>query len=152
MKKIIIALAILAASMTALSCDRYDDGRPPKVVRELFSEMFPGAKDVEWEVEMGYWKVSFETGTGVSRVDSEAWYNDAGEWVRTETERFPSSLPEDIKTILNSSEYASAMIDDVKYVQTPSEEYYQFELSVAGVSVYVNVYSDGRIIPAKFEW
>lgn len=152
MKKIIIALAILAASMTALSCDRYDDGRPPKVVRELFSEMFPGAKDVEWEVEKGYWKVSFDTGKGTSRVESEAWYNDAGEWVRTETERFPSSLPEDIKTILNSSEYASAMIDDVKYVQTPSEEYYQFELSVAGVSVYVNVYSDGRIIPAKFEW
>lgn len=152
MKKIIIALAILAASMTALSCDRYEDGRPPKVVREHFADMFPKAKDVEWEVEMGYWKVSFETGTGVSRVDSEAWYDETGEWVRTETERFPSSLPEDIKTILNSSEYASAMIDDVKYVQTPSEEYYQFELSVAGVSVYVNVYSDGRIIPAKFEW
>lgn len=152
MKKIIIALAIVAALFTTISCDKYDDGRPSKHIRQLFAEMYPSAKDVEWEVENGYWKVSFETGTGTSRVDSEAWYNDRGEWVRTETERFPSSLPEDIKTILNSSEYASAMIDDVKYVQTPSEEYYQFELSVAGVSVYVNVYSDGRIIPAKFEW
>lgn len=152
MKKIIIALAIVAASMTALSCDRYDDGRPPKVVREHFADMFPSAKDVEWEVEMGYWKVSFETGTGASRVDSEAWYNEMGEWVRTETDRFPSSLPEEIKAIISSSEYASAMIDDVKYVQTPSEEYYQFELTVAGASIYINVYSDGRIIPAKFEW
>lgn len=152
MKKIIIALAILAASMTALSCDRYDDGRPPKVVREHFADMFPKAKDVEWEVEMGYWKVSFETGTGVSRVDSEAWYDETGEWVRTETDRFLSSLPEEIKAIISSSEYASAMIDDVKYVQTPSEEYYQFELTVAGASIYLDVYSDGRIIPSKFEW
>lgn len=152
MKKIIIALAILAASMTALSCDRYDDGRPPKVVREHFADMFPKAKDVEWEVEMGYWKVSFETGTGVSRVDSEAWYNETGEWVRTETDRFLSSLPEEIKAIISSSEYASAMIDDVKYVQTPSEEYYQFELTVAGASIYLDVYNDGRIIPSKFEW
>lgn len=152
MKKIIIALAILAASMTALSCDRYEDGRPPKVVREHFADMFPKAKDVEWEVEMGYWKVSFETGTGVSRVDSEAWYNETGEWVRTETDRFLSSLPEEIKAIISSSEYASAMIDDVKYVQTPSEEYYQFELTVAGVSIYLDVYNDGRIIPSKFEW
>lgn len=152
MKKIIIALAILAASMTALSCDRYEDGRPPKVVREHFADMFPKAKDVEWEVEMGYWKVSFETGTGVSRVDSEAWYNETGEWVRTETDRFLSSLPEEIKAIISSSEYASAMIDDVKYVQTPSEEYYQFELTVAGASIYLDVYNDGRIIPSKFEW
>lgn len=152
MEKIIIALAILAASMTALSCDRYEDGRPPKVVREHFADMFPKAKDVEWEVEMGYWKVSFETGTGVSRVDSEAWYNETGEWVRTETDRFLSSLPEEIKAIISSSEYASAMIDDVKYVQTPSEEYYQFELTVAGASIYLDVYNDGRIIPSKFEW
>lgn len=152
MKKIIIALAILAASMTALSCDRYEDGRPPKVVREHFADMFPKAKDVEWEVEMGYWKVSFETGTGVSRVDSEAWYDETGEWVRTETDRFLSSLPEEIKAIISSSEYASAMIDDVKYVQTPSEEYYQFELTVAGASIYLDVYNDGRIIPSKFEW
>ena len=152
MKKIIIALAILAASMTALSCDRYEDGRPPKVVREHFADMFPKAKDVEWEVEMGYWKVSFETGTGVSRVDSEAWYNETGEWVRTETDRFLSSLPEEIKAIISSSEYASAMIDDVKYVQTPSEEYYQFEVTVAGASIYLDVYNDGRIIPSKFEW
>ena len=152
MKKIIIALAILAASMTALSCDRYEDGRPPKVVREHFADMFPKAKDVEWEVEKGYWKVSFETGTGVSRVDSEAWYNETGEWVRTETDRFLSSLPEEIKAIISSSEYASAMIDDVKYVQTPSEEYYQFELTVAGASIYLDVYNDGRIIPSKFEW
>lgn len=152
MEKIMIVLAIVAALVVTVSCDKYDDGRPPKNVRELFAEMYPAAKDVEWEVEKGYWKVSFETGTGTSREESEAWYNDAGEWVRTETERYLSSLPEDIKTILNSSEYAAAMIDDVKYVQTPSEEYYQFELSVAGASIYVNVYSDGRIIPAKFEW
>lgn len=152
MKKIIMMLALMSVLVTAGSCDKYDDGLPPKSARELFAEMYPDAKDVEWEVEKGYWKVSFDTGTGTSLTEYEAWYDDAGNWVRTETEKHPSSLPENIKAILNSSEYAAAMIDDVKYVQTPSEEYYQFELSVAGASIYVNVYSDGRIIPAKFEW
>ena len=152
MKKMLFALALVLVSLTALACEKYEDGRPPKVVREHFAKMYPEAKDVEWEVEKGYWKVSFETGTGVSRVESDAWYEDNGTWVRTETETSPSSLPEEIKTILNTSEYASAMIDDVKFVQTPEGDFYQFELMVAGASIYLNVYNDGRIIPVKFEW
>lgn len=152
MKRILTAILSVAVLLTTFACEKYDDGRPPKVVREHFAQMFPDAKDVEWEVESGYWKVSFETGTGVSRAESEAWYEDGGTWVRTETETSPSSLPEEIKTILNSSEYASAMIEDVKFVQTPDGDFYQFELQVAGASIYVNVYDDGRIIPVKFEW
>lgn len=152
MKRILIVIAAMSALLTAVSCDKYEDGRPSKEIRQLFAEMYPDAKDVEWEAEKGYWKVSFETGTAPAIMESEAWYDAAGNWVRTETDILPSSVPEEIKTILGSSEYGSAMIDEVEYVQTPDEEFYQFSLSLAGLPVYINVYKDGRVALAKFEW
>ena len=57
----IFAVAAIAA-LTLLSCEKYEDGKPAKSVRSEFAEMYPDARDVEWEAEAGYWKVSFETG------------------------------------------------------------------------------------------
>ena len=92
MKRILIVIAAMSALLTAVSCDKYEDGRPSKGIRQLFAEMYPDAKDVEWEAEKGYWKVSFETGTAPAIVESEAWYDAAGNWVRTETDILPSSV------------------------------------------------------------
>lgn len=149
---IISVLIVGITAAAAVSCDRYEDGRPAKVVRKEFARMFPDARDVEWEAEDGLWKVSFEIGTGVAKTDYEAWYDVEGVWMRTAKDLFPSAVPQEIKEILNASEYGSAMIDDVEYVQTPDEEFYHFELKLAANEVYVDVYADGRVVTSKFDW
>lgn len=148
MKRLMTAFAVLAAAaMTLLSCEKYEDGKPAKGVRDEFAEMYPDAKDVEWEAEAGYWKVSFELGKAPDVKECEAWYDAQGNWVRTETDIVASALPQSVKDALAASEYASAVIsdNDVDFVQTPEGDYYQLELNFNGVKIRLNVSEDGDV-------
>lgn len=154
MKRVGILLAIAIAAVTMISCEKYEDGRPDRAVIREFNRMYPDAKDVEWEPEGGYWKVSFETGTAPGRVEREAWFDAEGNWLRTETEMFLSAVPQEIKDFLGNSEYGTSVIerDDVVFVQTPEGDYYRFEVRSGGTSVYVNVSDDGTVSLGGLDW
>lgn len=154
MKKILICLAVAMVGVAIMSCEKYEDGRPDRSVIKEFNRMYPDAKDIEWEPEGGYWKVSFETGTAPGRVEREAWYDAAGNWIRTETDMYLSSVPQNIRDFLAASEYASAVPEDndVEYVETPDGNYYRFDLRLSGTSVYVDVTEEGKVSQAKFDW
>lgn len=154
MKKTIAMAAVIMTFLMLSACEKYEDGRPEKMTRNEFSQMFPDAKDVEWEREGGCWKVSFETGKGAGRVDHEAWYGLDGSWLRTESEMGLSAVPQYIKDYLEASEYGSASFEDhdAEYIQTPSGNHYRFDLIHSGVKIYVDVSEDGKVILAKFDW
>lgn len=154
MKRILGIAALVCAVVLTVSCEKYEDGRPEKSVRSEFSKMFPDAKDVEWDWEYGYWKVSFETGTAPGRTEHEAWYDRDGSWVRTETDLRISAVPENIKGFLSASEYGAAAFEDndAEFIRTPSGNYYRFDLVHSGVKIYVDVSEDGKVSLAKFDW
>lgn len=146
--KRMLAFAVMAAlALSLLSCEKYEDGKPSKDVRTEFKDMYPDARDVEWEAERGLWKVSFETGTPPAVQEHEAWYDANGNWLRTETEIFASELPQSVKDALAASEYASASLltDDIEYVTTPEGAYYSLELMFNGVKIRLNVAEDGEV-------
>ena len=147
MKRFFMICAVAVAAMALLSCEKYEDGKPAKDVRAEFKEMYPDAKDVEWEGRGGYWVVSFETGTPPNEVDHEAWYDQKGNWVRTETDVFANALPQSVKDALAGSEYASAVIDnnDIVYVETPTGSWYRLELNAGGLEIHVDVTEDGKV-------
>ena len=91
--------------------------------------------------------VSFETGTPPNEVDHEAWYDQKGNWVRTETDVFANALPQSVKDALAGSEYASAVIDnnDIVYVETPTGSWYRLELNAGGLEIHVDVTEDGKV-------
>ena len=35
--------------LTFVNCDKYEDGRPDKTIRNDFNVMYPNARDVEWD-------------------------------------------------------------------------------------------------------
>lgn len=147
MKKLFAIFTVAALAFGALSCDKYEDGRPARSVIHEFESMYPDAKDVEWEKEGLYWSVSFETGTRPDVVEHEAWYDTDGNWIRTETDLYANQVPQQIKDFLESSEYASAFLEDneVDFVETPEGDFYRFGLVVAGAKVKVDVYEDGTV-------
>ena len=147
MKRFFMIAAVAVASMALLSCEKYEDGKPAKDVRAEFKEMYPDAKDVEWEGNGGFWVVSFETGTPPDEVDHEAWYDKEGNWVRTETEILANALPQSVKDALAGSEYATAVIDnnDIVYVETPTGNFYRLELNMGGLEIHVDVTADGKV-------
>jgi len=71
-----LAYAVMAAlALSLLSCEKYEDGKPSKDVRTEFRDMYPDARDVEWEAERGLWKVSFETGIPPAVDEHFIWYS-----------------------------------------------------------------------------
>ena len=88
MKKILIYWAALFFSAVVFfACEKYEDGKPQKNVREAFAEMYPDARDVEWDAEGGLWVVSFELGTPPNVVEYEVWYDVDGNCLRIVTDK-----------------------------------------------------------------
>ena len=154
MKRIILTVILAVSAMTLFSCEKFEDGKPVKSVREAFAEMYPDARDVEWDMELTGWKVSFETGTPPDIKESEAWYDRDGNWLRTETDLLASALPQVVKDALAASEYASAVLDagDVEFVETPDGNFYQLEVILKGLEVKLKVSEDGKISLAGMDF
>ena len=80
MKRIFAILAVAAALVASVSCEKYEDGKPADAIINLFEKMYPDAKDIEWERAGTLWEVSFETGTAPNEIDHTAWYDMEGNW------------------------------------------------------------------------
>ena len=144
----IFAVAAMAA-LTLLSCEKYEDGKPAKSVRSEFAEMYPDARDVEWEREGAYWVVSFE----IDRVDHEAWYDESGNWVRTVRDVTLASVPAYVLSALENSVYGGSFPDnDVDYVMTPAGNFYRFEIMFEGREVKVDVSEGGEVSLAGYDY
>ena len=147
--KLVLALVLLI-SIISMSCDMYDDGIPPKAVRTQFRSMVDGARDIEWDREGQNWSVSYEIG----RVEYETLYDPNGKWLVTEKEVYLSDVPQNIKAFLAASpEYGNLPFDDntVEYYQTPSGNFYRFELSNQGRDIKVDVTEKGVVTPARYD-
>ncbi len=141
-------MAIAAAFLAIASCDKYEDGRPAKNVREEFKFMYPDAWDVEWEFEGMYWEVSFETGNRPNGTEHTALFDKDGNWIQTKTEVFYINVPQFIKDFLAASEYADARMEDhtVDYYQTPNDKnYYEFDIYYGGGEANLIVTTDGQV-------
>ena len=154
MNRIIAISVMTAALLFAQSCDKYEDGKPPKEVRAEFDRMFPDAWDVEWERTASvYWVVSFETGTRPDGTDRKAWYDDKGVWIQTVTEVLLSDVPQNIKNYLQESQYGGATFEDndAEYYQTQSQDdFYRFDLLIGGREIEVDVNTNGTVTQAQY--
>lgn len=155
MKRLIVLFVAVIATLGFVSCDKYEDGRPDKSVRNEFSKMYPDAFDVEWEWEGTHWDVSFETGTRPNGIEHEAWYDDTGNWIRTKTEMLITAVPQQIKDFLAADPtYGTAPYadNDAEFIETPSGNFYRFDLRVNGVVVEVDVNVNGEVTFAKYDF
>ena len=148
MKRLYTVFVMMAvAAMSLISCEKYEDGKPLKNVRDVFAEMYPNARDVEWDWDITCWNVSFELGSYPGVKECEAWYDMDANWIRTETDIFASALPQSVKDALAASEYASAAIDarDIDYVETPEGNFYKLDMNFKGVEIKLKVSEDGLV-------
>lgn len=155
MRRILVILAAVLAVLTAASCDRYDDGRPAKDVRSEFNRMYPGAFDVEWDWDGTYWEVSFETGSRPNGVEHEAWYDRSGQWVMTSTEMFLSAVPQNVKDFLFADpDYTAASFadNDAEYIESPSGNFYRFDIYDGDRKIEVDVNLNGEVTIARYDF
>ena len=99
-------LSVLALAMCGIlaftSCDDDDNNYlPDQTITKAFDEKYPDAGKVEWETKGGYEVAEFH----VSGNETEAWFDNKGNWVMTKTEINFGLLPEAVRTSLKDSEY-----------------------------------------------
>lgn len=155
MKKIMMIMAVAVAALAMISCERYDDGRPVKDVRNEFNRMYPGAFDVEWDWNGTHWEVSFETGARPNGTEHEAWYDRDGSWLGTKIEMLITAVPQQIKDSLAADPtYGTAPYadNDVEYIETPDGNFYRFDLRVNSVVVEVDVKPNGEVTFASYDF
>ncbi len=162
MKKIFAVTAFAAAVFTMASCDHLDDtmsvtdpaqtGKvaPTKVAESGFQQQIPSGTDVwgvEWDFEGTYWEVEYKTGT-VPNVTEYTMYLDLdGNWLATKTEVFIRNVPQNIMEAFTASEYGTSVLDDegIDYFQTPTGEFYRFEIEIKGRDAEVDVDLNGNV-------
>lgn len=99
-------LSVLALAMCGIlaftSCDDDDNNYlPDQTITKAFDEKYPDAGKVEWETKGGYEVAEFH----VSGNETEAWFDNKGNWVMTKTEINFGLLPEAVRKSLKGSEY-----------------------------------------------
>lgn len=118
---------LAAASLNAFaSCDdddRHESNPQRNGVSELvvktFNEMYPDAKNIEWEVKNEYAIAEFYSPSGAQGDDenTKAWFdNTLGDWAMTECDIASSAIPQAVLTAFGASEYADWRIDDIDMV------------------------------------
>ena len=139
MKQTIYVL-VLAAVMSACSSiwGRTD---LPEAVKVRFSELYPSAKEVEWENTAENYEAEFEVGGR----DRTAVFTAAGKLIsyaeEIEEQNLPGSALQELGT-----RYASFSIDEVHRVQQQGSTYYRVELDRKEEELLLHFDSTGHLL------
>lgn len=152
MKKIMIVLAAVAAMVLISACDKYEDRRPSKDIINEFDRLYPDAWDIVWDYEGTYWEVYFETGPRPNGVEHMAVFDLSANWVSTKTELPLNSVPQKIKDYLAESPYGDLQYEDyfVDYYETPTGNFYRFDVHLNGDNAEIDVTEDGKVSVAGY--
>ena len=90
---ILLAAATICSAAYAGPVMDNDIAKAPKKVEKAFQKMYPGAKDVEWELKRDIYAVDFR----IDGKDVEAYFNAEGTWLRSKEDVNASSVPAAVK-------------------------------------------------------
>lgn len=114
----------------------------PERVLSTFTQMFPDANDIEWEMEdEGEWEVEFK----VEGKELNACFTTAGKWIETEWEVPISEIPESVMNSLNS-QYEGWEIEEIEFVESPEFIGFEFEIEKDEEEFELMITADGHIV------
>ncbi len=117
---------------------------PPKEVQDSFIKMFKSATDVKWEQEENEWEAEFKKdGTSMS-----ASFNNAGEWLETETKINGKDLPAEIHKAINLK-FNGWEIEEIESIEKPDYKGYEIELEKGNTEAEIQITASGDITIEK---
>lgn len=100
----------------------------PSPATNSFSAKYPGVAVKNWKKNAGGYEALFK----MNREKSTAYYDQSGNWLRTETNLPISKVPVNIRYALRQGDFASYHIDDVCNIHTPVTDMYRLEVDNNG--------------------
>lgn len=142
MKNLILTMALLMAIST-VSCAQQKE--VPQNVKTAFSQKFPNAKKVSWEMEdASEWEAEFK----MNGKEYSANFSLKGEWKETEYEIKKSEIPANIKAILDRN-FTDYDIEGAEIAETASGKSYEFEIEVGEEEFEVVIDAQGKLTKKK---
>lgn len=144
MKKILFAILLTTGLMLgAAAQDKLNENDLPSAVQTSFKTAFPNAKDVEWKMKEGKYKVEFE----INGLDQIAAFDADGKLLSKGMKIRVSELPAAVAAAVKAS-YTDSSIDDVYRVDKNGAAYYLVKLN--GTPETKILYTaDGRVAKEK---
>lgn len=144
MKTNIFLLVLLACGTFAcFSCNDDDNYQPEDTVLKALEIKYPEASRIEWENKAGYKVADFQ----LNSYEAEAWFQNDGSWMLTETDIPFNNLSQAIKNSFETGNYASWKIDDVDKLERPNvETVYVIEIESGNQEKDLHYSEDGTLI------
>ena len=149
MRKLLILLAAASICSAAYAGPVMDDdiAKAPKKVEKAFQKMYPGAKDIEWELKRDIYAADFK----IDGKDVEAYFNAEGTWLRSKEDVSASSVPAAVKKAVKEA-YPDFKIEDYDLVKDArGNEFYSVEIEKESrdgdTELTVRVLANGKILP-----
>lgn len=143
--KLSVAALAMCSLLTFSSCDNDNDNnyQPDQVVTKAFDAKYPDAVKVEWETKKGYEVAEFH----LSGNETEAWFDNKGNWLMTKTEIDFGKLPEPVRTELKKSEYKDWKYTDYdKLERSNTATVYVIEAELGEKEVDLYYAEDGTLV------
>jgi hypothetical protein len=142
MKKILfVGLFTAGLMLGSYAQDNLKEKDVPPAIQTSFKTEFPNAKDVEWKLKDGKYKVEFE----INGLDHFAKYGTDGKIMAKGMKIRTSELPNAVATAVKSG-YADRTIDDVYRVDKDGSAFYLVKLN-GNPETKVMYSADGQVVP-----
>jgi hypothetical protein len=142
MKKILfVGLFTAGLMLGSYAQDNLKEKDVPPAIQTTFKTEFPNAKDVEWKLKDGKYKVEFE----INGLDHFAKYGTDGKIMAKGMKIRTSELPNAVSSAVKSG-YADRTIDDVYRVDKDGSAFYLVKLN-GNPETKVLYSADGQVVP-----
>ncbi len=147
LKNLVLGMALGLLPLGFQSCD--DDDKDIIANPDLtsaFEAQFPDVdtRFVEWEWDGR--RNAYEADFWEDRYEKTAWFSKDYAWLMTETDLNPP-YKEVPAVVLDtaSAAHPDYRIEDVDFIETPTNDYYVVEMERGERDIYLNIEEDGRI-------
>lgn len=147
LKNLVLGMALGLLPLGFQSCD--DDDKDIVADAQLasaFEAQFPNvdARFVQWE-----WNDRsklYEADFYEDNYEKSAWFSRDYVWQKTETDLNPpyNEVP-DVVSEAALAQYPDYRIEDIDFIETPTNDYYVVEMERGEREIYLNIEEDGRI-------
>ncbi len=141
MRKVILFTGLIALS-GMLACGQTET-KVSATVKTAFSEKFPGATKVKWDMENeNEWEAEF-------RLDGKKYsanFDNTGAWTETEYEITSDALPETVKACLKRQFESYYKVEEIEVVESPEGTVYEIEIKKGRSEMEVTISASGSIL------
>lgn len=143
MKTTLVTTLIMLIATVAFSSCQNNNYTPPQNVTSAFKAKYPSANRVKWKVKNTYQVAEFHTNS----IEIEAWFDNNGQWIMTESDIKYNSLPVLIRNSFESGEYGKWKVEDVdKLERTGMETIYIIEVESGEKEVALHYLENGTLV------